>query len=184
MAIGVRLGAWGIQLFRQQQEDELLLRQKERELKNKRKKAEADKEQRRIEIELTKGTSGASGSHAADLENVALRRKLQRPTDWTNSVAKQSGPSRPLSPNVVIDTPKNVTKVRVDKRFSAYLKTSPLFQPGTGLCSTQLQDSSILKKPKIPKTIRVTEPQTLLPKTTFQQQKLSMFPNRQRSQST
>ena len=99
------------------------------------------------------------------------------------SVAQQSGPSRPLSPNIVIDPPKNVTQDRGDKRFGTYPKTTPLFQRGAGLFSTQLQDSSILKKPEIPKSIRVTEQQKFLPKTTLQQQGPSDFLNRQRSQS-
>ena len=167
----------------QQQEDELRLRQHERDLKNERKKAEAHEEQRRMEIELTKRSSRASGSQADDLERVGSRRNLERTAGLENSVAQHSSPSRPLSLNVVIDPPKNVTQERIDKRFSAYPKTTPLFQPGTGLFSTKLQDSSILKKPEIPKSIRVTESQTFLPKTTFQNQRPSAFQNRQRSQN-
>ena len=79
----------------------------------------------------------------------------------------------------MIDPPKNVTQDRSDKLFSAYPKTTPLFQPGAGLFSTQLQDSSILMKPEILKSIRVTETQTFLPKTTFQHQGPSAFQNRQ-----
>ena len=94
-------------------------------------------------------------------------------------MAQQSGTSRPLSPNVVIDPPTNVTQDKGEKRFSAYPKTKPLLQPGAGLFSTQLQDSSILKKPEIPKSFRVTEPQTFLLKTTFQQQGSSALQNRQ-----
>ena len=150
-----------------QQEDELRLRQHERELENEGKKAEADEEQRRMEIELTKGSSCASGSQVHDLESVGFRRNLERTAGWEKSVAQHSGASRQLSPNVVIDPPKNVTQDRGDKRFSAYPKTTTLFQPGAGLFSAQLQDSSILKKPEIPKSIRVTE-QTLFSKTTFQ----------------
>ena len=48
-----------------------------------------------MEIELTKGSSRASGSQVDDLE-------------WANSVAHHSGPSRPISPNFVIDPPKSV----------------------------------------------------------------------------
>ena len=83
----------------------------------------------------------------------------------------------------MIDAPKNVTQNRGDKNFTTYPKTTQLFQPDAGLFSAQLQDSIILKKPKIPKSIRVTEPQTVLPKTTFQQQRPSAFQNRQKSQS-
>ncbi|XP_075260006.1 uncharacterized protein LOC142351745 [Convolutriloba macropyga] len=81
------------------------------------------------------------------------------------SVAQHSSPSRPLSPNVVINPPENVTQDRDDKRFSTYPKTTPLFQLGAGIFTTQLQDSSILKKPEIPKSIRVTD---ILPKKAFQ----------------
>ena len=95
---------------------------------------------------------------------------------------QHSGCSRPLSPNVVIDPPKNVTQDRGDKHFRAYPKTTDVFQAGAGLFLVQLQDSSILKKPEIPKWIMVTEPQTFLPKTTFQQKGPSAFLNRQRSQ--
>ena len=153
----------------QQQEDELRLRQHEGELEHERKKTEADEEQRRMEIELRKGSSRLSGSPLDDSESIGSRRNLERTAGWANSVAQQSGPSLPPSPNVVIDPPKNVTQDRGDKHFSAYLKTTPLFQPGAGLFLTQLKDSSILKKPEIPKSIRVTESQTFLPKTTFQQ---------------
>ena len=90
---------------------------------------------------------------------------------------------RPLSPNVVIVPPKNLTYNRSDKRSSFYPKTTLLFQPDARLFSTQLQDSKTLKKPEIPKSISVTEPQKFLPKTTFQQQGPSAFQNRQRSQS-
>ena len=99
-------------------------------------------------------------------------------------MAQESGPSRPLTPNVVINPPKNVTQDRGDKRFSTYPKTTRLFQPGAGIFSTQLQDSSILKKPKIPKSIRVSQPETLLPNTTFQRQGPSAFQHWQRSQSS
>ena len=136
-----------------------------------------------MEIEPTKGNSRASGSPVDDLENVGTRRNLERSAGWANSVAQYSGPSRPLSPNVLINAPKNVTQDRKIKRFSAYSKTTPLFQPGAGLFSVQLQDSIILKKPEIPKSIRVTQPQTFLPKTTFQQQGPSAFQSRHRSQS-
>ena len=163
-----------LRLKLQQKEDELCLRQHERELENERKKAEADEEQRRMEIELKKGSSGASGSQVDDLE---------RTTGWANSVAQRSGPSRPLSPSVVIDPPKIVTQDRRDKSFSAYPKITPLLQPDAGLFSAQLQDSSILKKPEIPKSISLTDSQTFLPKTTFQQQEPSAFQYRQRSQS-
>ena len=136
-----------------------------------------------MEIELTKGNSRASGSHVDELESFASRRNSERTAGWANSVAQHSGPSQPLSPNVVIDPHKNVTLDGGKKCFSAYPKTTPLFQPGAGLFLTQLQDSSILKKPEIPESIRVTEPQTFLPKTTFQQQGPSAIHNRQRSQS-
>ena len=99
------------------------------------------------------------------------------------SVAQQSVPRRPLSPNVVIDPPTNVTQDRVDKRFSAYPKTTPLFQPGEGIFSTQLTEPSILRKPEIRKAIRVTDPPAPLTRPTFQQQGTSAVQDRNRSQS-
>ena len=83
-----------------------------------------------MEIEMKKGSSRESGSQADDLESVGSRRNLERTASRTNSVAQQSGPSLPLSPNVVIDPPKNFTPDRGDKHFSAYPKTTPLFQLG------------------------------------------------------
>ena len=56
-------------------------------------------------------------------------------------------------------------------------------KPGKAISSTQLQELSYLEKPEIPKSIRVTETKRSLPKTTFQQQGTSAFPNKQRSQS-
>ena len=167
----------------QQQEDEFRLRQHEQELENERKKAEADEEQRVLKLELTKGSSRASGSEAGDFESVGSRRKPAISQDWLKSVAEQSGPSRPLSPNVVVEPPKNVTQDRTDKRFSAYPKTTPLFHSGAGLFSAPLTEPSILKKTEIRKSIRVTDPQTQLAKTTFQQQGTSASQNRFRSQS-
>ena len=142
----------------QRQEDELRLRQHERALENERKKAEEDGEQRRLKLELTKGSSRASGSVADEIESVASRRNQEGTAGWAESVAQQSVPRRPLSPNIVIDPPTNVTQDRVEKRFSIYPKTTPLFQPGERLFSTQLTEPSILKKPEIRKPIRVTEP--------------------------
>ena len=117
-----------------------------------------------MENKLTKGSSRASGSQVDDLESVGSRRNLERTAGFANSVAQHSSPSRPLSPNAVINPPKNVTQDRGNKCFSAYPKTTPLFQLGAGFFSTQLQDSSILKKQEIPKSIRVTEPQTFFPR--------------------
>ena len=168
----------------QQQEDELRLRQQERALENERKKAEADEEQKRLKLELTNGSSRASGSVADDIESVGSRRNQERTAGWAESVAQQSVPRRPLSPNVVIDPPTNVTQDRVDKRFSTYPKTTPLFQPGEGLFSTQLTAPSILKKPEFRKPIRVTDPPAPpLTRTTFQQQGTSAVQDRNRSQS-
>ena len=113
----------------QQQEDELRLWQ--RALENERKKAEEDenqKKQRRLKLELTKGSSRASGSVADDIESVGSKRNHGRTAGWAESVAQQSAPRRPLSPNVVIDPPTKVTQGRNDKRFSTYPKTTPLFQ--------------------------------------------------------
>ena len=124
------------------------LRRHKRELENERKKAEADKEQKLIESELTKGSSRSSGSQAEDLESVGSRHNLEKISGWANSVAQKYGPSRPVSANVVINPPKNVTQERSDKRFTAYPKITPLFQLGVELSSTQLQESSILKKPE------------------------------------
>ena len=136
-----------------------------------------------METELTEGSSRASGSQVDDSESVGSRGNLERTAGWPNSVAQHSCPSWPLSPNVQIDPPKSVTQDRSAKRISAYLKITPLFQPGAGLFSAQLQDSSNLKKPEIPKSNRVTKQQTVLLKTTFQQQGPTRFQNRQRSQS-
>ena len=83
----------------------------------------------------------------------------------------------------MIDPPKIITQDRDDKNFTAYPKTTLLFQPDAGLFSAQLQDSIILKKPEIPKSIRVTESETFLRRTTFHQQAPSAFQNRQKSQS-
>ena len=142
----------------QQHEDDLRLRQHERALENERKKAEAHEEQRRLKLELTKGSSRASGSVADEIESVGPRRNQERAAGWAESVAQQSVHRGTLTPNVVIDPPTNVTQDRVNKRFSAYLKTTPLFQPGEGLFSTQLIEPSILKKPEIRKPTRVTNP--------------------------
>ena len=95
------------------------------------------------------------------------------------NLAQQSVPRRPLSPNVDIDPPTNVTQDRVDKRFSSYPKTTPLFQPGEWLFSTQLTEPRILKKPEIRKPIRVTDP----PAPQHQQQGTSAVQDRNRSQS-
>ena len=87
----------------QLQEDELLLRHNEPALGNERKKAEADEEKRRLKLELTKGSSRASGSVAVESESVGSRRDHERTAGWAESVAQQSVPRRPLSPNVVIN---------------------------------------------------------------------------------
>ena len=166
----------------QQQEDELRLRQHERALENKWKKAEADVEQIRLKLELTKGSSGASGSVADEIENVGSRRKHERTAGCAESVAQQSVHRRPLSANVVIDLPTTVIQDKVDKRFSTYPKTTPLFQPGEGLFSTQPIEPSIFEKTEIRKS-RVTEPPAPLTKTTFQQQENSAVQDSKRSQS-
>ena len=166
----------------QQQEDELRLRQHERVLENERKKAEAEEEQRRLKLELTKGSSRESESVADEIESVGSRQNHERTAGWTESVARRSVPRRPLSSNVVIDPPTNVTQDRVDKRFSTYPKTTPLFQPGEGLFSTQLPEPSILKKPEIRKIIRVTDQAPPLTRTPFQQQGTSAFQDRNKSQ--
>ena len=77
-----------------------------------------------MEIEPTNKSSRASGSQAEDLENVGSRPNLERTASGADSVAQQSDPSRPISPNVVIDHPRNVTQVKGDKHFSAYQKTA------------------------------------------------------------
>ena len=58
----------------QQQEDELRLRQHERALENERKKAEEEEDERRMKLELTKGSSRASGSVADEIESVGSKR--------------------------------------------------------------------------------------------------------------
>ena len=134
-------------------------------------------------LELTKGSSGASRSVADEIEIVGSRRNHERTAGWAKSVAQQSVPRRPLSPNVVIDPPTNVTQNRVDKRFSTFPKTTPLFQPGERLFSTQLTEPSILKKPEIRYSIRVMDPPVPpLTRTTFQQKGTSAVQDRNRSQ--
>ena len=137
-----------------------------------------------MKLELTKGNSRASGSVADEIESVGSKRNQERTARWAEAGAEQSVPQRPLSPNVVIDPPTNVTKDRADKRFSTYPKTTPLFQPGERLFSTQLAEPSILKKPEVRKPIRVTDPPAPpLTRTTFQQQRTSAVRDRNRSQS-
>ena len=166
-----------------QQEQELRLQQRERDLDNERKKAEAEEQQRHLQIKLTKGSSRASGSVVDDTESVRSRTKTRITPSWIKTVAEHSGPSRPLSPDCVVDPPKNGTQDIGDKRFIAYLKTTPLFQPVAGLFSAPLTEPRIIKNPEIRKSIRVTDPQTRLTKTTFQQQGTSVSQNRFRSQS-
>ena len=167
-----------------QQEDKLRLRQHERALENERKKAEEEEEERRMKLELTKGSSRASGSVADEIESVGSKRNHERTAGWAESVAQQSVHRRPLSPNVVIDPPANVIKDRADKRFNTYPKTTPLFQPGERLFSTQLTEPSILKKPEVLKPYRVTDPPAPpLTRTTFQEQGTSALQTRNRSQS-
>ena len=108
----------------QQQEKKHRQQKHKRALENERRKAEADEEQRRLKLELTKGSSVASGSVANEIESVGSRRIHERTAGLTESVAQQSFSRRPLSPNVVIDPPTNVTQDRVDKRFSTYPKTT------------------------------------------------------------
>ena len=146
-------------------------------------KAEEDEEQRRLKLELTKASSRASGSVADERESVGSRRNQERTAGWAESVAQQSVPRRPLSPNVVIDPPTNVTQNRVDKRFSTYPKTTPLVQPGEGLFTEQLAEPSFLRKPEIRKLIRVTEKPSPLTRTTFRQQGTSAVQPGNRSQS-
>ena len=120
---------------------------------------------------------------ADEIESVGSKRNQERTTGWAESVVQQSVPSGPLPPNVVIDPPSNYTQDRFDKRFSNYPKTNPLFQPGEGLFSTQLTEMSILKKPEVRKSIRVTEPPEPLTMTTFEQQGTSVVQDRNRGQS-
>ena len=168
----------------QQQEDELRLRQHERALENERKKAEEEEHERRMKLELTKGSSRASGSVADEMGSVGSKRNHERTAGWAESVAQQSVHRRPLSPNVVIDPPTNVTQEKIDKGFSTYLKTTPLFQTGEGFFSTQLTEPSLLQKPEVLKPIRVTDPPAPpLTRTTFQQQGTSAVQTRNRSQS-
>ena len=113
-----------------------------------------------------------------------LKRNHERTAGWAESVAQQSVLRRPLSPIVIIDPPTKVTQDRVDKRFSTYPKTTPLFQPGEGLFSTQLTELSILRKPEIRKQIRVADPpEPPLTRMTFQQQGTSAVQDRNESES-
>ena len=169
-----------LRLKMQQQEDELRLRQHERALEIDMKKADAKKNKDVWNLSWP----GASGSVADGIESVTSRRNEEKTAGWTESVALQSVPRRPVSPNVVIDPPTNVTQDRVEKRFSTYPNTTPLFQPGEGIFSTQLPEPIILKKPEIRKPIRVTDPPASpLTRTTFQQQGPSAVQDRNRSQS-
>ena len=80
-----------LRLKMQQQEDELRLRQHEQTLENERKKAEEEEEEeRRMELELTKGSSRASGSVADEIETVASKRNHETTAGWAESVAQQS----------------------------------------------------------------------------------------------
>ena len=106
-----------LRLKMQQQEDELRFRQHERALENERRKAEEDEEQRRLKLELTKGSSRASGSVADEIESVGSKRNQERIERWAGAGAQQSVPQRALSPNVVIDPPTDVTKDRAEKTF-------------------------------------------------------------------
>ena len=65
-----------------EQQDTLRLRQHVRVLENERKTAEAENEQKRLEFELTKRSSRASGFQADDLESVGSRRTLERTEGW------------------------------------------------------------------------------------------------------
>ena len=96
-----------LRLKMQQQADELHLRQHEPALDNERKKAEEEEEERRMKLELTKGSSRASGSVADEIGSVGSKRNHERTAGWAKSVAQQSVHRRPLSPNVVIDPPTN-----------------------------------------------------------------------------
>ena len=151
----------------QLQEDELRLRHHERAREDKRKKADANEEQRRLKLELIKGRLRASGSVADKIETVGSKLNQERTAGWAESMAKQYVSRGPLSSNVVIKPPTNVTPVRVGKHFSTYPKTTPLFQPGEGLFSMQLTEPSILKKPEIRKSIK-TDTGVRVPLTTLE----------------
>ena len=70
------------------------------------------------------------------------------------------------------------------KKVSAPTQKLPLlFQLGVDFFSTLLHDSGILKKPEIPISGRVAELQKYWHLTTFQQQGISAFQNRERSQN-
>ena len=119
---------------------------------------------------------------ADGIESVGLERNHERTAGWAESVAQQSVPRRPLSPNVVIYPPTNVTRERIDKRCSTYPKATPLFQPVEVIFSTLLTEPSILKKSEIRKSIGVTDPPASpLTRTTFQQQGTSAVQDRNRS---
>ena len=68
-------------------------------------------------------------------------------------------------------------------KISAPSQQLSRFSMGCRIFQTQLHDSSIPEKPEVPKSIRLTEPQMHLPKTTFQQQELSALQKRGRNQS-
>ena len=54
--------------------------------------------------------------------------KLGRTAGWANSVVQQSGLSRSQNSIMLIKPPNSVTQDKIDKRFSAYPKTTQLFQ--------------------------------------------------------
>ena len=66
------------------------------------------------------------------------------------------GPRRPLSPENIDDFPKNGTQDIGDERFITNWKTTPLFNPEVGLFSWPLVNPSVIKKPEIHKSVKVT----------------------------
>ena len=79
-----------LRLKQQEQQEERRLRQREHKLENE-KKAEAGEEQRLLKLELTKGSSRASGSVADELDVIdqdAIRKGQQgRQDQWLNGLS-------------------------------------------------------------------------------------------------
>ena len=148
-------------------------------------KGELDKQQSHVNLELSEGSSRASGSVADEIQSVGSGRNQERTGGWAESVAQQSGIRRPKypirSPLCIIDPPTNFTKARDGNVFSTSQKIIPLFHLDVGLFPALLTEPSLRKKTEIKKQI-ITQPQAPLTRTTFHQQGTSAFQIRYRSQ--
>ena len=80
-----------------------------------------------------------------------------RTADFITWVTEESETSQLPFTDAVVNPTRNTKQDRVEKRFSAYWKPTPLFQTGVGLFSTQLRSFGILKKPRIFISIKLTQ---------------------------